>query len=501
MALRDRDVFAEFVTARSGALHRAAYLMVGDAALAQDLVQEALTKTYVAWPRLRDPANAEAYTRKAITTTAISWFRRRSWSERPAEHLPEHVVAGHGDAVDDRAWLWDALQSLPARQRAAVVLRHYEDLSEAQTAAAMGCSVGAVKSQTSAGLAKLRDRLRDDPALVPHLDPVDLDAITGAAERQVRRRRAAVVAGAVVVVLVGAVALAGLRGDGRVEPAPVVPSSVVWAAGTEIHTADEVVDVGRPIDAFVRTTQGYVVASAGEVWSILASGNARVGAIAGARPRLVGDDESGLVAWQQPDDARGITVLDQATGRTTLLESEARVLEVMALDAGSVFVRTPQGGVVLDAASGEAVRSVVGGPWNVLDAEDDLVAMSDQQGVLVGTRGTDFRILDGVDGRVSNLSPDARWLAVPSVGDAVFDTATGERVAIDVDAEFALPYGWSDPTTLLVLAGDRGGVPGELVACVVPAGTCASVATLPPFAQDADVFEVQLPTGRPLEDF
>jgi RNA polymerase sigma-70 factor (sigma-E family) len=142
MAGRDRDAFAEFVSARSGALHRAAYLMLGDATLAQDLVQEALTKTYVAWPRLRDPANAEAYTRKAITTTAITWFRRKSWAERPIEHLPETATAGPADASDQRAWLWQALLALPVRQRAAVVLRYYEDLTEARTAAAMGCAVG-----------------------------------------------------------------------------------------------------------------------------------------------------------------------------------------------------------------------------------------------------------------------------------------------------------------------------------------------------------------------
>lgn len=167
MAGRDRDLFAEFVAARSGALHRAAYLMVGDPGLAQDLVQEALTKTYVAWPRLRDPANAEAYTRKAITTTAISWFRRRSFSERPSDTIPDRVAVGPAEAADERAWLWAALLELPVRQRAAVVLRYYEDLTEAQTAAAMGCAVGTVKSQVSAALAKLRERLGDDPGLLP----------------------------------------------------------------------------------------------------------------------------------------------------------------------------------------------------------------------------------------------------------------------------------------------------------------------------------------------
>ena len=87
MSRRDAEAFADFVAARSSALHRAAYLMVGDAQLAQDLVQEALTKTYVAWPRLRDPSRVEAYTRKAITTTAIGWFRKKSWGERTVETM------------------------------------------------------------------------------------------------------------------------------------------------------------------------------------------------------------------------------------------------------------------------------------------------------------------------------------------------------------------------------------------------------------------------------
>ena len=173
MARRDPAAFAEFVAARSGSLHRAAYLMVGDAQLAQDLVQEALTKAFVAWPRLRDPRAAEAYTRKAITTTAIGWFRRKGWAgERPTGSLPDNAVAGHADAVVRHEWLWQALQDLPARQRAAIVLRYYEDLTEAQTADAMGCAVGTVKSQVAAGLARLRARLEatgagDDAELLP----------------------------------------------------------------------------------------------------------------------------------------------------------------------------------------------------------------------------------------------------------------------------------------------------------------------------------------------
>jgi RNA polymerase sigma-70 factor (sigma-E family) len=167
VSTRDRAAFAEFAAARARALHRAAYLMVGEPQLAQDLVQEALTKTYVAWPRLRDPHNAEAYCRKAITTTAISWFRRKGWdNERPTENLPEGVLVGHDTAIADQDRLWRALQTLPQRQRAALVLRYFDDLTEAQTADAMGCAVGTVKSQVSAGLAKLRAQLGDDAELL-----------------------------------------------------------------------------------------------------------------------------------------------------------------------------------------------------------------------------------------------------------------------------------------------------------------------------------------------
>jgi len=165
---RDHSAFAEFAAARAAALHRAAYLLVGDRQLAQDLVQEALTKTYVAWPRLRETRNAEAYCRKAMTTTAITWFRRRGWdNERPSETVPE-LGQGYDDASAQRLTIWEALLELPVRQRATLVLRFYEDLTEAQTAEVMGCAVGTVKSQVSAALTKLRDRFGDDVELLSH---------------------------------------------------------------------------------------------------------------------------------------------------------------------------------------------------------------------------------------------------------------------------------------------------------------------------------------------
>jgi len=159
---RDSEEFCAFVAARSGSLFRVAYLIIGDHQLAQDLVQESLAKTYVAWPRLRDVANAEAYTRRVIATTAISWRRRRGFHERAAAHLPEPVQPDPAGATVLHDALWSCLRDLPPRQRTAIVLRHYLDLTEAQTAETMGCSVGAVKSSVSTGLRRLRARVGSD---------------------------------------------------------------------------------------------------------------------------------------------------------------------------------------------------------------------------------------------------------------------------------------------------------------------------------------------------
>ena len=152
----DEAAFSEFVEARSSALFRTGYLMVGDHQLAQDLLQEALVKTLIAWPRLRDHANVEAYTRRIVVTTSISWRRRRSFHERPTGTLPERVAPDAVEAVVTHDAVIAALLTVPPRQRAAIVLRYYEDLTEAQTAEVMGCSVGAVKSQVAAGLKRLR---------------------------------------------------------------------------------------------------------------------------------------------------------------------------------------------------------------------------------------------------------------------------------------------------------------------------------------------------------
>jgi len=157
----ERASFAESVAARGQALQRTAYLLTSDWALAEDLLQTSLARAYPRWGGIAgdDP---EAYVRKILVNTWSSWWRRRWRGEVPTERLPEHAAADAFATSDRRSALSAALDRLPKRQRAIVVLRYHEDMSEAQVAHALGVSVGTVKSQAS----RERAKLRDDAALV-----------------------------------------------------------------------------------------------------------------------------------------------------------------------------------------------------------------------------------------------------------------------------------------------------------------------------------------------
>jgi RNA polymerase sigma-70 factor (ECF subfamily) len=149
-----REAFDALVSLRSRALLRSAYLLCGDHHLAQDLVQNSLSRAYTRWGRLRSVEAGEGYVRKIMMTQAASSRRRRWHGEVPTVALPERP-SGSED-LDLRATLRQALAALPAPQRAVLVLRFYEDLSEADTAALLNTSVGTVKSRTSRALATLR---------------------------------------------------------------------------------------------------------------------------------------------------------------------------------------------------------------------------------------------------------------------------------------------------------------------------------------------------------
>ncbi|HEX6870095.1 MAG TPA: SigE family RNA polymerase sigma factor [Micromonosporaceae bacterium] len=159
--------FGQFVAARSGALLRTAFLLVGDWSHAEDVLQVALTKTYLAWRRMGQIDSVDAYARRVLVTTATSWWRRRWHGERPVDVLPERAGADRFDQYLDRAELWQHVRALPVRQRAVLVLRFYEDLTEAETAQVLGVAVGTVKSQCARALAALRARISDAGAVAP----------------------------------------------------------------------------------------------------------------------------------------------------------------------------------------------------------------------------------------------------------------------------------------------------------------------------------------------
>ena len=154
----DED-FAEFVGARWGALYRLAYLLAGSPSGAEDLVQTSLEKAYVNWSRIGQMEFVEAYVRRILANTYVS-TQRRAWTR---EHTSARVPEVVGDPMElpvlDRSMLWPLVCGLPPRQRAVIVLRYYEDLSEAQIADVLGCAPGTVKSQAWAAIGALKRSL------------------------------------------------------------------------------------------------------------------------------------------------------------------------------------------------------------------------------------------------------------------------------------------------------------------------------------------------------
>ncbi|THV14841.1 SigE family RNA polymerase sigma factor [Nocardioides caeni] len=158
MGTRRRDAeFTEFVVSRRVRLHRTAYLMCGDPHRAEDIVQQALAKLYVSWPRVRRAESVDAYARRSVLNAFLDDGARSSRREVAAEiedrAQPDRLSHEDADA------LWDALRELPPGQRRVVVLRHYWGLSVEETAADLGISTGTVKSQTAAALTRLRGAL------------------------------------------------------------------------------------------------------------------------------------------------------------------------------------------------------------------------------------------------------------------------------------------------------------------------------------------------------
>lgn len=165
--MNDHDAsYVDFVAARQDRLRRIAYAVCGDANRADDVLQEALVKLYLAWPRVRKEGREEAYARRIIVRADLD-DRRRPWRRRRvlvADGDLATMPAPPGLATEERSALFDALQALPPMQRRTVVLRHWLGLSIEETAAELGISIGTVKSHSSRAVATLRGLLTERAA-------------------------------------------------------------------------------------------------------------------------------------------------------------------------------------------------------------------------------------------------------------------------------------------------------------------------------------------------
>jgi RNA polymerase sigma-70 factor (sigma-E family) len=160
-ATDDELDFTAYVAARRKALLRTAYLLTGDHHTAEDLVQTALARVFSRWSRIKDRGAVDAYVRRALLNEHLGLWRRawrrleHSTDQIPENPSPQPVV----ESTDVDEQLWNAIQALAPRQRAVIVLRYYENLSEAEIAAVLGCSPGTVKSTSSRSMTKLREYL------------------------------------------------------------------------------------------------------------------------------------------------------------------------------------------------------------------------------------------------------------------------------------------------------------------------------------------------------
>lgn len=159
MRRRDEVDFTEFATAAVRRLRRTAYLMCGDWHRAEDAAQDALVRVYKAWHRLDHRAGLNTYAHKGVVSVVLDQAKRPWRREHVVDQPVEQPLADPAGTIDDRLLVIQALAELPPRQRACVVLRYYADLSLEETANVLGIGVGAVKSQSSRGLATLREVL------------------------------------------------------------------------------------------------------------------------------------------------------------------------------------------------------------------------------------------------------------------------------------------------------------------------------------------------------
>lgn len=366
---------------------------------------------------------------------------------------------------------------------------------------------------------KLKNLLHERAAAVDFAVP-DVDSLTRAGDRRRRRRTAAIVAGSVAVLAVvgGAVALPQLvGGDGSPEPAGgTTPTPALsWVMGRTLYAPEMPggqVDLGHDVRAYVRTEAGFVLADPdGTVWSWTDGSETRVGSTDAQDPHLVSDTDGTLAGWLDSGSGKpAYVVLDQATGDTTTYDDQPAGSSdaagpgsspyFYALDGRTAYWRDTRGAVATDLDTGEAtvVDPRTNGDVDISAAEDGLIAFTGANGTSIGRTPDKAKELKYSFGGPAAFSPDARWFTEDADEPKVYDTEFGEKVALDLQYNFASGYGWLDDSTLLLLGQDGWRDKVELLSCTVPAGTCKTLEPgLGTFNQlDREGFA--LPVGSPM---
>lgn len=344
---------------------------------------------------------------------------------------------------------------------------------------------------------KLKNLLHDRASAVDFAVP-DVDALTRAGDRRRRRRSAAVAAGglAVLVAVGGAVLVPQLvGGDASPQPAASAPTppALSWVSGRTLYAPDLAggqVDLGHDVRAYVRTSTGFVFADPdGAVWSWVDGKETRVGSTDARDPHLASDPSGALAGWLDTGSGNpAYVVLDQGTGDTTTYDSKPAGAGdaagpgsspyFYAIDGTTAYWRDSRGAVATDLTSGDAtvVDPSSGSDVDIAAVKDGLIAFDSEKGTTVGTTPSDAVLLRGSFGGPGAFSPDGSWFTEDADVPKVWDVATGKKVSLDLQYNFASGYGWLDDHTLLLLGQDGWQDKVELLSCTVPAGTCHTVA-------------------------
>lgn len=334
----------------------------------------------------------------------------------------------------------------------------------------------------------------------------DVDAMTRAGDRSRRTRR--ITAGSVAaLVIVGALAATRLGGDSGTEgigvasdPGTAVP--ITWTSGSVLHEGNRTTDLGHDVDAFVRTTAGYVFASQGDVYETTSTGVQKIGQIDRAHPQLVSDPEGTLAGWVQRGSGEYV-VHDLAADVTSVEQvaptaNDISMPSFVAIDANTAYWLESDGVAAHDLSTGSSTPLAPGASaqkW-LIDAQDGVLALYDR-GVQVGTSFADARPLPDQMAGGGVLSPDGTYYAPDDEQLKVIDVATGRDLAPALDDYFfSTGYEWLNQDTVAVIALKHSEQdPLTLLSCTVSTRACTVV------ADAAGVYgEVQLPVGSRLGD-